>query len=302
MRRRHFTHGAAAVFLLCAAVILISAGLYAALRQRPSSDPSALAAGEPLPDSNMPDFNVGTSSIPPDAPYNESDLPLMHDETADPDYPADSERHDFTAPSETKEPSESQNQLIEETPEVMITSLPSRMRIPALSLDYEIQVTGADASGTMQIYPALEVISWFDRSSIPGNKGNAILGGHNAWKGVRSHIYKLDSLEIGDELEIVYADGSSLLFKLESVFVYPLATAPAYQIMDVHGVARLTLITCKAPFNHVTGTSDNRIVATFKEESVFVIPDPPIRPFPPKVALDPLKVPPAWMRPVTSDT
>ena len=69
-------------------------------------------------------------------------------------------------------------------------------------------------------------------------------------------------------------------FMLESVFVYALATAPSDLIMDVHGEARVTLITCKGPYNPRIGTSDNRIVATFKEESVFLIPDPPIEPFP----------------------
>jgi hypothetical protein len=64
------------------------------------------------------------------------------------------------------------------------------------------------------------------------------------------------------------------------VFVYVLATAPADIIMDLTGDARVTIITCKAPFNPNTGTSDNRIVATFREESVFEIPDPPITPFP----------------------
>jgi len=168
--------------------------------------------------------------------------------------------------------------------EMQIAELPVRMRIPALSLDYEIQATGADKNGTMLVAPGIEVISWFDRSAIPGNEGNAIFGGHNSWSGVRSKIYTLDKLEIGETMEIDYEDGTCLTFFLESVFVYALKTAPSDLIMDTAGDARLTLITCKAPFNTVTGTSDNRIVAIFKEESAFVFPDPPVEPFPPKAA------------------
>ena len=164
--------------------------------------------------------------------------------------------------------------------ERQITELPVRMRIPALSLDYEIQSTGADRNGTMQVAPGIEVISWFDRSAIPGNEGNSIFGGHNSWSGVSSKIYTLDKLEIGELMEIDYDDGTCLRFFLESVFVYALKTAPSHLIMDPDGDARVTLITCKAPFNTVTGTSDNRIVAIFKEESVFVFPDPPIEKFP----------------------
>jgi len=165
-------------------------------------------------------------------------------------------------------------------PREPITSLPSNMRIPALALDYRIESMGADHNHTMMIYPALDVISWFDRSAIPGNEGNAIFGGHNMWRGERSQIFDLDLLEVGDELEIGFEDGTSLRFLLESVFVYALKTAPAHLIMDPDGEPRLTLITCKPPFNRVTGTSDYRIVAIFREDGIFEIPDPPIEKFP----------------------
>jgi len=161
-----------------------------------------------------------------------------------------------------------------------ITSLPVRVRIPTLSLDYEIWPMGADSTGTMLIAPRLEITSWFDRSAIPGNQGNAILGGHNMWGGVRSRLFNLDDMQIGDVMEIDYADGTSMRFLMESVFVYPLATAPAHLIMDVQIETRVTLITCKGPYNPTIRTSDYRIVAIFKEESVFVIPDPPIERYP----------------------
>ena len=159
---------------------------------------------------------------------------------------------------------------------------PIRMRIPALTLDYEVQDTGATKTGAMIIVPELTIISWYRSSAIPGNEGNAILGGHNMWGGVRSPLFTLDELIIGDEMEMDYSDGTSLKFCLESVFVYPLATAPADLILDLRGDARVTLITCKGPFNTRTGTSDNRIVAVFKDARTFAVPDPPIEPFPPR--------------------
>ena len=234
-----------------------------------------LVKREPLPD--LPGDNVTLPIFETDETPEPSETPVQPDPpvTQEPSAPS-------FEPDTEPEPEQEEDPPEEEPPDLGLTSLPVRMRIPALSLDYEIRPTGADKNGTMQIVPALAVISWFDRSSIPGNSGNAILGGHNTWKGERSRIYSLDKLEIGDELEIEYEDGTVHMFYMESVFVYLLATAPADKIMDTGGEARLTLITCKPPFNTSTGTSDNRIVATFREESVFVIPDPPIEPFPPK--------------------
>jgi len=240
--------------------ILFSIGMYLLNLFNPAPESAAI-------DVNMPAFET---EEPPEPTFSPSPAPPENtDPSVEPEEP------------EEQEPDEAVEPEALEPPDPGLEALPVRMSIPALSLDYEVRPTGADKTGTMQIVPALAVISWFELSSIPGNKGNAILGGHNTWRGERSRIYHLDRLEIGDELIIEYDDGTSLSFFMESVFVYLLETAPANLIMDVGGEARLTLITCKPPFNAATGTSDNRIVATFKEERMFVIPDPPIEPYPP---------------------
>lgn len=257
MRRSRISHGAVMALVFCVFLALLAVGLFVADKFWPSPDLRAFDAEQYYPD-------MDESPVPPVT-------------SPDPEPPSETE------PTQVAEPLDFPEPMFKESADIFLTSRPARMRIPALSLDYEIQGTGADESGTMQIVPALAVISWFELSSIPGNNGNAILGGHNSWGGVRSKIFTLDELEIGDEMMIDYADGTSLRFLLESVFVYELETAPANLIMNVRGEARVTLITCKGPFNATIGTSDNRIVAIFREESIFVIPDPPVEPFPPRI-------------------
>ena len=256
MRRNQFVKGAAFILVLCVFICLLVVGVIAGSARKYSADLPFFEEDQALGDTEQP---------PPPLPVK-----------AEPDPPEETELRPETEPGDIPEA-----QAVTAR-EAVLTSLPVRMRIPALSLDYEVRETGADAKGTMQIVPALEVISWFGRSAIPGNDGNAIFGGHNTWGGVRSRIFTLDEMEIGDEMEIDYADGTTVRFLLESVFVYELRTAPAHLIMDTRGEPRVTLITCKWPFNTVTGTSDNRIVAIFREESIFVIPDPPVEPFPPR--------------------
>ena len=171
----------------------------------------------------------------------------------------------------------------EEPPYIPIEAIPIWMYIPAINVDAEIQGTETDfENSTMHIVHSGSIISWWKDSAIPGNTGNAIFASHNIWSGRSGQLHDLDTLEIGDEMEILYDDGTREVFRLESVFVYLLATAPGEKIMDTTGEARVTLITCKAPFNYNTGTSDNRIVAVFKPEESFIIPDPPIEPFPPR--------------------
>jgi len=240
----------------------------------------------PTPDrepGTTPETGLETEQYPETSPAPapvESDAPRSDPANT---LQTDPDEDDITvAPPPEPEESPSPASESDESLKTVITALPVRVRIPALSLNYEILPTGADRNGTMEIFPALEIVSWFNISAIPGNAGNAILGGHNTWQGVRSRLFNLNDMRIGDEMEIAYDDGTSLTFRLESVFIYALRSAPAHLIMDVNGEARVTIITCKWPYNRSIGTSDNRIVAIFKEESVFVIPDPPIDPFPPR--------------------
>ena len=163
----------------------------------------------------------------------------------------------------------------------LIEAWPVWMYIPALNVDAEVLDTGTDyVFDSMEIAPSASIISWWRESVIPGNKGNAIFGGHNRWRGENGQLLHMDTLEVGDEMEIIYADGTSLKYRLESVFVYPLATAPARIIMYTGGETRVTLITCKDPYNPAIGTSDNRIIGIFKPAEGFEIPDPPVAPFP----------------------
>ena len=255
MRKRHFTPGVIILFVLCVIIVLLAVGAIPVSSPRPAPVPPATATAPQISEAEELPAPAPLQTAAPPSPETQASFESEKKETPDP--PAG------------------------ESPGLSLSSLPVRMRIPALSLDYEIQPSGADESGNMVIIPALSVISWFELSSIPGNAGNSIMGGHNTWRGERSMLFTLDELEIGSEMEIEYSDGTSLRFLLESVFVYKLETAPADLIMDYYGQARVTLITCKGPFNSSKGTSENRIVATFKEESVFVLPDPPITPFPP---------------------
>jgi len=236
-------------FLLTAAVIVISL-------LQPAAEPLAATSELPVFDTEVPTFPQLPPPTEPDTTGEQKIVPNTTDPEEDTDIP--------------------------DEPPRIITAHPVRMIIPALELDYEIQMTISDARGNMQIAPYHDVVSWFDLGAIPGNEGNAIFGCHNIWRGIQSQVYHLDLMEIGDEMIIEYDDETSIIFMLESVFVYPLATAPAHLIMAVDTEPRVTLITCKPPFNPAIGTSDNRIVATFREDAVFVYPDPPVEPFPPR--------------------
>ncbi|MDR1663792.1 MAG: class F sortase [Clostridiales bacterium] len=253
---------------------------------------------------------LGGSSRPSPAASAEAGLimPAFEEAAAEPSLapavsPADERVTDVSVSPEINEPAEiSEAPTVAPSPEISpsppvpslpaispepLTAWPVRLYIPAISVDAEIQDVGIEinekGNETMGVVPSASVVSWLRERAIPGNEGNAFLAGHNRWQGERGQLLELDSLQIGDEMTIEYSDGTRLSFLMESVFVYALETAPAGQIMAEGGEARVTVITCKDPYNPSIGTSDNRIVAVFKEENVYVRPNPPITPFPTEI-------------------
>ena len=243
------------IILFAAATVLIFANR---APRREASDADAPAAFGQSPTAYSP----GEPSFTPKA----TAAPVMEP------TPAMQKATPTFAPNPTPEPE----------PEVpQITAWPTRLIIEALGVEAEIIGTGYDAENdSMVIYDSAHIVSWYTESAIPGNDGNSFFGGHNKWRGEEGKFLRLDALSVGDAMEVYYDDGTALTFYCESVFVYALATAPADLIMRPGGEARVTLITCKDPFNHAIGTSDYRIVAVFKESGVFEIPDPPLSPFP----------------------
>jgi hypothetical protein len=168
-----------------------------------------------------------------------------------------------------------------ETTIPLLTSMPIQIEIPFLSVVADIVPTEYDpVVNSMAIYPDASILSWYHDSSIPGNPGNAILAGHNSWKRKAGTLVALDTLPVGAECMITLEDETKVEFRLESVFVYYLPTAPSAEIMEIEGETRLTMITCKTPFSALWHTSRYRIVATFKPAEGFEIPDPPIEQLP----------------------
>ncbi len=211
----------------------------------------------------------------PEPPQGGPGLPVF-DET-----PAAEPSVSETPEPPSPEPSVFDTPSAEPSPSAEIISEPVWVIIPAIGTDAELAGTERDEkAGSMAIYPSASVISWYKERPIPGNEGNAILAGHNKWKGEKGAVADLGALEIGDEMTIRYNDGSERLFLLESLFEYELKTAPSGEIMSGDGPARVTVITCSGKFNTKLGTSENRLVAVFKPAEVFVTPEPPITPIP----------------------
>src|SRR5581483_2097891 len=58
------------------------------------------------------------------------------------------------------------------------TVLPSRLVIPALSIDANVQYVGVTATGNMATPHGFADVGWYKLGTIPGNQGSAVIAGH----------------------------------------------------------------------------------------------------------------------------
>lgn len=127
-------------------------------------------------------------------------------------------------------------------------SRPTRLTIPALSIDTPVNPIGLDPDGTLAVPqpgPHLNQAAWFRNSPTPGQPGVSIIEGHvDSVEGI-SVFWRLGDIRPGDRVFVDRQDGSELEFTVNAVRDYQKANFPT---MEVYGgdlsQPNLRLITC----------------------------------------------------------
>jgi sortase A len=140
-------------------------------------------------------------------------------------------------------------------------SLPSRLLIPKIDVDTEVQHLGVTASGNMAAPSNFTDVSWYKFGAVPGAKGSAVMAGHEdnalSLDGVFKH---LGDLAIGDSVFVVDEGGNRLEFKVVEKAIYEYDNSPTERIFNKSDKARLNLITCAGDWLPEAKTNDKRLV------------------------------------------
>lgn len=125
--------------------------------------------------------------------------------------------------------------------------LPSRLIIPKLEIEADVQRLGVTRSGNMAAPNNFTDVSWYKYGTVPGFKGSAVMAGHvdNALS-TPAVFYNLKDLEIGDDIYVVRADGKRLHYKVvdEQTYQYN-DTKPLQRIFNATDGSYLNIITCQ---------------------------------------------------------
>lgn len=149
-----------------------------------------------------------------------------------------------------------------EVPELPVQrSAPVSLRIPAIELTESLSQLGLNSDGTVEVPTDFQEPGWFRLGPSPGQVGSAVILGHvDSYEGP-AVFFRLQSLQVGDVVEVGLADGSLARFEVNRVATYPKEQFPAEEVYASHGYSALQLVTCGGEFDTETRHYRSNVVA-----------------------------------------
>jgi sortase (surface protein transpeptidase) len=109
--------------------------------------------------------------------------------------------------------------------------LPVRLEIPAIGVDAAIEHVGINSLNQIDVPKIAANVAWFDRSALPGQRGNSVISGHLDTATAPAVFYELRKLIAGDEMVVTYANNDRYVFVVSAKQRYYFDEAPMDQIL-----------------------------------------------------------------------
>ncbi|MES2088165.1 MAG: class F sortase [Patescibacteria group bacterium] len=140
--------------------------------------------------------------------------------------------------------------------------LPSRLVIPTINIDANIQNVGLTAAGRVGIPNNFTDVAWFNKSPKPGEAGSAVIDGHlDTARDANAVFIHLDQLKRGDQVYVTDTAGQKITFQVVNTAIYDDSNAPLAEIFDTTGsIAKLNLITCDGVWIQKVHSYSKRLV------------------------------------------
>ncbi|MFE9929499.1 class F sortase [Streptomyces sp. NPDC005533] len=135
----------------------------------------------------------------------------------------------------------------------LAAALPQRLDVPSIGIQAPVISRGLDKDGALEPppYESPGTVGWWGRGAQPGTAGAALMVGHVDTRSKPAVFYGLSTVQPGDKVRVVRADGSVAEFTVEDVRVYERADFDAHKAYGprVRGRAELRLVTCGGTYD-----------------------------------------------------
>lgn len=138
--------------------------------------------------------------------------------------------------------------------------------VPSAGIRAAVVQVGLTHDGAMGSPDNPFVVGWFNRSALPGELGNALLGGHRDYQDRNGNIdvgvcWKLDQTQVGDQL-IMFDQSINRYYVYDIVDIATIRpdSREAVKYLSQTRESVVTLITCSGDFDEETHSYEERIV------------------------------------------
>ena len=121
-----------------------------------------------------------------------------------------------------------------------------RLRVPRLGIDAFMIDLGVDDQGVMEVPREAQTVAWYRFTSVPGEPGNILLGGHITWGGATAVFRYLEEMTNGDQIFIDTPSGETIHYVVrETWWADPYARQDVRRVIGGRsGSQSITLFTC----------------------------------------------------------
>ena len=261
----------AAKLRTAAATIIVAAAVASCSSSRPpeavpaTSSSTANSNNSPeatVPDATAPDATASepiadeptaSATASSTAPELAPTTPTLSTPAA-PDTPTSALR--ITAPSLD----DSGNDAVEEDTRVQAPN-PVTIRIPRIEVEAKIIPLGLRANGSIEVPENPDQAGWWLGGPEPGEPGPAVILGHvDSQEEGPAVFFYLQYLEVGDEIHIERADGSTLTYVVDSSARHPKDEFPTDEVYGPTEQPTLRLVTCGGDFDFDVRTYEENVI------------------------------------------
>ncbi|MFJ6102201.1 class F sortase [Streptomyces sp. NPDC092359] len=139
---------------------------------------------------------------------------------------------------------------------------PVHLSIPAIKVSSALMRLGLNSDRTVEVPPPEQGMTagWYTGGAAPGEKGAAVLIGHNDTRFGRAVFHDLNKLTKGAEITVRDARGKNLTFTVTATETVRKTAFPTQRVYGPTATPELRLVTCDGEFDAEGHPVDNLIV------------------------------------------
>lgn len=138
-------------------------------------------------------------------------------------------------------------------------SYPVRVLIGAIGVNAPVQSLGTTSAGLIDVPKSYGVVGWYNKSTVPGKAGPAVLVGH--YTGGNGGVFdKLKDLGDGELVTVTNGKGQTFTYKVTAKNEYEKDAVPMAELFKSSNESKLQIITCSGKWQSKNYTK--RLVVT----------------------------------------